>query len=97
MEATRTSSAKIKFRERRQVREFAEKYGKQKLEEELDSGLLDLPSTLLAEEWLEDEPKRLERKRAEQRSKMLWGLYIFLLIAVLVAFTYFFVSTNKLI
>lgn len=97
MDASTPVTPKVKFRERRQVREFAQKYGKNKLEEELDSGLLDLPSTLLAEEWLEDEPKRIEKKNAERRSKMLWGLYIFLLVVVLIAFGYFFASTNQLI
>jgi hypothetical protein len=61
----------LKFRDRKQVREFAAANGVAKLEEELDSGALDLRSTILVEQWLDDEPLR-ERARRRNRLARAW-------------------------
>lgn len=64
----------LQFRERTQVREYAQRHGKKKLEEELDSGRLDLRSTLLVEQWLDDEPLRRDKRRKRALNQLWTGV-----------------------
>jgi hypothetical protein len=61
----------IRFESRSAVREFASQHGLDRLEEELDSGRLDLRSTLLVEQWLDDEPLRARRRR-QRTLRRIW-------------------------
>ncbi len=73
----------LRFRERREVREFAAAHGVAKLEEELDSGVLDLASVILVEQWLDDEPARL-RKRRRKLISGIWNAVVALVCLVAV-------------
>lgn len=65
----------LRFRERGQVRKFAAEHGMDKLEEELDSGRLDLRSVILVEQWLEDEPLRAANRR-RRKLQRLWNIFV---------------------
>ncbi|RYG35505.1 MAG: hypothetical protein EON93_06455 [Burkholderiales bacterium] len=71
----------LRFRERKQVREFVAANGVAKLEEELDTGSMDLRSTILVEQYLDDEPMRARARRR----KLLARLWNFVAIGVCLA------------
>ena len=73
----------LRFRERREVREFAAAHGVAKLEEELDTGALDLASVILVEQWLDDEPARLKKRRRKMISRI-WNAVAILVCLVAV-------------
>ena len=66
----------VSFKQRSQVRAFAAEHGEAKLEEELDSGRLDLRSVLLVEQWLDDAPLRA-RNRRRKRLRQVWNVFVF--------------------
>lgn len=65
----------MRFRERGQVRKYATEHGIAALEEELDSGRLDLRSVILVEQWLEDEPLRAANRR-KRKLQRLWNVFV---------------------
>lgn len=75
----------LRFRERKQVREFAAAHGVAKLEEELDSGRLDLRSVILVEQWLDDEPARARSRRRKMLARAWNALAICVCLAALAA------------